>query len=62
MAPVLWDAVRTSVDNLNEVGLYILTGSTSVNESEIMHFGTGRVNRLTMGPMSLFESKESMAK
>ncbi|KZX14840.1 hypothetical protein MBFIL_07940 [Methanobrevibacter filiformis] len=62
MAPVLWDAVRTSVDNLNEVGLYILTGSTSVQENEIMHSGTGRINRLTMLPMSLFESKESNGK
>lgn len=59
MAPVLWDAVRTSVDNLNEVGLYILTGSTSVDESEIMHSGTGRINKLVMRPMSLFESEES---
>lgn len=33
MAPVLWDAVRNSVDNLHEQGLYILTGSTSVDES-----------------------------
>ncbi len=62
MAPVLWDAVRTSVDNLNEVGLYILTGSTSVDESEIMHSGTGRINRLTMRTMSLFESEESNGK
>lgn len=62
MAPVLWDAVRTSVDNLNGVGLYILTGSTSVNEGEIMHSGTGRINKLTMRPMSLFESKESNGK
>ncbi|MCL2116093.1 MAG: DUF4143 domain-containing protein [Methanobrevibacter sp.] len=62
MAPVLWDAVRTSIDNLNEVGLYILTGSTSVDENEIMHSGTGRINRLTMRPMSLFESKESNGK
>jgi len=62
MAPVLWDAVRTSVDNLNEDGLYILTGSTSINEDEIMHSGTGRFNRLIMRPMSLFESKESNGK
>ncbi len=62
MAPVLWDAVRTSVDNLNEDGLYILTGSTSVDENKIMHSGTGRINRLIMRPMSLFESKESNGK
>lgn len=62
MAPVLWDAVRTSVDNLNGVGLYILTGSTSVDENKIMHSGTGRINRLTMRTMSLFESEESNGK
>ena len=59
MAPVLWDAVRTSVDNLSAEGLYILTGSTVVDESKIMHSGTGRIARLKMYPMSLFESKES---
>ncbi len=62
MAPVLWDAVRTSVDNLSGEGLYILTGSTVVDESKIMHSGTGRINRLTMLPMSLYESKESNGK
>lgn len=59
MAPVLWDAVRTSVDELNKEGLYLLTGSTTVDESIIMHSGTGRIARLKMYPMSLFESKES---
>lgn len=59
MAPVLWDAVRTSVDEIGKEGLYILTGSTTVDESKIMHTGTGRIARLKMLPMSLFESKES---
>lgn len=62
MAPVLWDAVRTSVDKLDGVGLYILTGSTVVDKTKIMHSGTGRINRLTMLPMSLYESKESNGK
>ena len=62
IAPVLWDAVRTSVDDLNEVGLYLLTGSTSVDGSKIMHSGTGRIHRLLMRPMSLYESKESNGK
>jgi len=59
IAPVLWDAVRTAVDRRNESGLFILTGSTTVNESQIMHSGTGRISRLTMYPMSLYESGES---
>lgn len=59
VAPVLWDAVRTAVDQRQEEGLFILTGSTSVDSRRIMHSGTGRISRLKMYPMSLFESKES---
>ena len=59
VAPVLWDAVRTAVDSRQEEGLFILTGSTSVDNSKIMHSGTGRISRMKMYPMSLFESQES---
>ena len=59
VAPVLWDAVRTVVDQRQEEGLFILTGSTSVDNSSIMHTGTGRISRMKMYPMSLFESMES---
>ncbi len=62
LAPVLWDAVRTSVDKLDGKGHYILTGSTVVNEEEIMHSGAGRIHRLLMYPMSLYESKDSNGK
>ena len=61
-APVLWDAVRTAVDSRGEDGLFILTGSTSVDEKKIHHTGTGRISRLKMYPMSLFESMESNGK
>lgn len=60
MAPVIWDAVRMSVDEIGEDGLYILTGSTSVDRDKIMHTGTGRIAKLVMLPMSLYESKESV--
>ena len=59
MAPVLWDAVRNEVDKRGLDGQFILTGSTSVDESAIMHSGTGRIARLKMLPMSLLESGES---
>lgn len=59
MAPVLWDAVRTSVDEIGETGLYILTGSTSVDNDKIMHSGTGRIAKIVMYPMSLYESNDS---
>ena len=62
MAPVLWDAVRNSVDEIGGEGLYILTGSTVVDESKIMHSGTGRIHRILMRPMSLYESLESNGK
>lgn len=59
-APVLWDAVRTAVDNSGgRPGQYILTGSNSVDKSKIRHTGTGRITRLKMWPMSLWESTDS---
>jgi hypothetical protein len=58
-APVLWDAVRTLVDDRGESGQFILTGSNSVDSSQILHSGTGRISRLYMYPMSLYESQES---
>lgn len=58
-APMLWDAVRTAVDDRQEEGLFILTGSTSVDDKGILHTGTGRISRLKMYPMSLYESRES---
>lgn len=62
MAPVLWDAVRTAVDERGEQGLFILTGSTTVDRTKIMHTGTGRISRMMMYPMSLYESNESNGK
>lgn len=59
MAPVLWDTVRNYVDESEKDGLFILTGSTAVDESQIMHSGTGRIARLKMLPMSLYETRES---
>ena len=61
-APVLWDAVRTMVDKRNLPGQFILTGSNSVDKSKILHSGTGRISRMKMLPMSLWESGESNGK
>jgi predicted AAA+ superfamily ATPase len=55
-APQLWDAVRFEVDRRSAEGLFILTGSTSVDEKKIAHSGAGRISRLKMRTMSLFES------
>lgn len=62
MAPELWDAVRYSVDKTDDYGLYILTGSTIVDNSKINHKGVGRIHRLMMRPMSLYESGDSNGK
>jgi predicted AAA+ superfamily ATPase len=59
MAPVLWDAVRYSIDETGSDGLYILTGSSLPKVGITMHTGTGRISRILMRPMSLFESQES---
>jgi hypothetical protein len=59
MVPILWDAVRFTVDNRGETGQFILTGSTLPLNHEVMHSGTGRITRMLMRPMSLFESRES---
>lgn len=60
-APVLWDAVRFDVDQSGEWGQYILTGSATPRDDNMpKHTGTGRIARLRMRPMSLFESKESI--
>lgn len=58
-APVLWDAVRVAVDNRQKNGQFILTGSNAVDKEKIHHSGTGRITRITMQPMSLYESQES---
>ena len=59
LAPVLWDAVRVSVDRRKEKGLYLLTGSVVVDEEQIKHTGIGRISRLEMDTMSLYETGES---
>lgn len=59
MAPVLWDAVRFAVDKRGKMGQFILTGSSTPNDNLVSHSGTGRIARMLMRPMSLFESNES---
>ena len=59
-APQFWDAIRYNVDHEEGCGQFILTGSAVPPvSSDISHSGTGRIAKLTMRPMSLWESKES---
>lgn len=65
-APILWDAVRFEVDKSHLKGQFILTGSVVVPDNDELaeeerryHSGTGRISKLKMRPMSLYESGES---
>ena len=59
MYPVVWDSIRMDVDHTGLKGQYILTGSARPTEDSVMHTGTGRITKLLMRPMSLYESGES---
>ena len=67
-APQFWDAVRYEVDHSPGQGHFILTGSSVPPETDanakpeirkIHHTGTGRIAKMTMRTMSLFESGNS---
>ena len=57
--PALWDAVRMTVDTSNERGQYLLTGSSTPIRKGVLHSGTGRIYKLKMHTMSLYESGDS---
>lgn len=59
LIPEIWDLVRHQVDKEKGRGLYILTGSSAANFDESMHSGAGRIGRMIIRPMSLYESKVS---
>jgi len=60
LAPQLWDAVRYEVDQRDAFGQFILTGSTvPVADMSHAHSGTGRISRMLLRPMTLYESGES---
>ncbi len=57
--PAIWDAVRFKVDQSPQKGQFILTGSSTPNHKGILHSGAGRIGRLRMNTMSLFEMGDS---
>ncbi len=58
--PKIWDAVRRRVDETgNKRGQFILTGSSTVDKTKVSHSGAGRIAKMHMRPMSLFESGDS---
>lgn len=60
--PPLWDAVRYTVDQRGEKGQFILTGSATPKRKGVLHSGAGRIGKLRMRPMSLYESGDSSGK
>ena len=59
LAPDVWDAMRRVCDDRGRKGQFILTGSADPPDEATRHTGTGRIIRVRMRPMSLFESGES---
>lgn len=57
--PSIWDAVRAEIDRRNKKGQIILTGSATPQTKGIMHSGAGRILKLRMNTMSLYESGDS---
>ena len=57
--PQLWDFIRADIDEKSAPGLYLLTGSAKPKEDKKRHTGALRIAKLTMYPMSLWESGDS---
>jgi predicted AAA+ superfamily ATPase len=55
LAPEIWNHVRRTVDERVDPGQFILAGSAHPTDDETRHSGAGRIGRLRMRPMSLFE-------
>lgn len=66
LIPEVWDAVRRKCDETTQKGTYILTCSTKLTDDEqkakIHHSGAGRIGKIHMYTMSLFESGDSSGK
>ena len=58
----IWDAVRYAVDQRGKKGQFILTGSSTPNKKDRVHSGAGRIGKLRMRTMSLYESGDSSGK
>jgi len=59
LEPSIWNHVRRAIDDRKEPGQFILTGSTVPADDATRHSGAGRLTRVRMRPMSLFEKGRS---
>lgn len=60
--PEIWELIRLEVDKRNKNRQFILTGSKTLILLKIHHSGIGRINKIKMSTLSLFESNESSGK
>ena len=56
LAPAIWNHVRHACDHSAEPGRFLLTGSAAPADDVARHSGAGRIARIRLRPMSLFES------
>jgi|SRR5215203_371204 len=59
MEPRVWNHVRRAIDERKQPGQFLLAGSAVPSDDAGRHSGAGRISRLRMRPMSLFESRLS---
>lgn len=59
LIPQIWDSVRRKCDEDKIKGKFILTGSAVEKENTVDHSGAGRICKLNMKTMSLYESGDS---
>jgi predicted AAA+ superfamily ATPase len=59
IVPKLWNRVRRTIDERGLPVQFILTGSAVPPDDETRHVGAGRITRIRLRPMSLFESGHS---
>jgi predicted AAA+ superfamily ATPase len=62
LQPEIWNHVRRAVDERVDPGQFILAGSAQPTDDETRHTGAGRISRLRMRPMSLYELGTSNGK
>lgn len=56
LEPAIWNHVRRAIDDRSAPGQFILTGSAVPPDDATRHTGAGRITRLRMRPMTLFEA------
>jgi predicted AAA+ superfamily ATPase len=59
LEPAIWNHVRRAIDDRQKPGQFVLAGSAVPPDDITRHTGAGRITRLRMRPMTLFEMTAS---